>query len=49
MVNLGGGLQRLRDELVIRSMAFLLTRGMMWSARNLMSAGYGLRATRQAR
>jgi hypothetical protein len=41
--------QGVMDEIVIRSISFVLTTGMMWSARTFVRGAYGRRATLQAR
>jgi hypothetical protein len=41
--------QGVMDEIVIRSISFVLTTGMMWSARTFVRGGYGRRATLQPR
>lgn len=49
MAYMSSRIQSAVDEIVIRSVAFLLTTGMMWSARTFVRGGYGRRATLHAR
>lgn len=49
MAYLSSLFQGVMDEIVIRSISFVLTTGMMWSARSFVRGGYGRRATLQAR
>jgi hypothetical protein len=49
MAYMSSRIQSAIDEIVIRSMSFLLTTGMMWSARTFVRHGYGRRTTLQAR